>query len=207
MITINRTILVEGNYDKIKLSSLVDAHIVATGGFRIFRDKAMQKMISDLAKAQGLIILTDSDRAGFAIRGFIKGFVKEGDIINLYIPDVPGKEKRKKTPGKEGLLGVEGMEDDVLIDLLKKADVPRVKRDSVSYYEYYADGFAGGLGSNKKRETFCQLANLPRRLSAKELLSVINRLYTPEEYRALRERVLGEEKRAGHPTGTNGAEK
>lgn len=189
MITINRTILVEGNYDKIKLSQLVDAHIVATNGFRIFRDKAMQKMICALAKAQGLIILTDSDRAGFAIRGFIKGFVKEGDIINVYIPDIPGKERRKSAPSKEGLLGVEGMDDALLLDLLKKADAPRNKKESVSYYEYYADGFAGGLGSNKKREAFCSAADLPRRLSAKELLSVINRLYTPEEYRAMRDRI------------------
>ncbi len=189
MISINRTILVEGNYDKIKLSQLVDAPIVATNGFRIFRDKAMQKMICALAKAQGLIILTDSDRAGFAIRGFIKGFVKEGDIINVYIPDVPGKEKRKQAPSKEGLLGVEGMDDKVLIELLKKADAPRVKQEHVSYYEYYADGFAGGLGSRKKREAFCRLADLPRRLPAKELLSVINRLYTKEEYRALRDQL------------------
>ena len=147
MLKIERTIIVEGNYDKIKLSNIVDAHIIATNGFRIFRDKAMKDMISALAKKTGIIILTDSDRAGFVIRNHIKGFCHEGEIINLYIPDVKGKEKRKEEPSKEGLLGVEGMEDEILINLLKDADVKRVKKSEVSYYEFYADGFAGGMGS------------------------------------------------------------
>ena len=188
MLKITRTIIVEGNYDKIKLASVADAHIIATDGFRIFRDKAMQSMIMRLAKKNGIIILTDSDAAGFKIRSFIKGFVKEGEIINLYIPDVPGKEKRKKAPGKEGLLGVEGIDTEVLTSLLKEADVPSAKKEKcVSYYEFYSDGFAGGLGSTKKREEFCKKCSLPKRLSAKELLAVINRLYTPEEYRKLKE--------------------
>lgn len=187
MLKIKRTIIVEGNYDKIKLSGIADAHIVATDGFRIFRDRAMQSMISRLAEKNGIIILTDSDAAGFKIRSFIKGFVKKGEIINLYIPDVPGKEKRKSSPGKEGLLGVEGIDDKVLIDLLKGADIKSGSEEkSVSYYEFYSDGFAGGIGSAKKREDFCKKCSLPKRLSAKELLSVINRLYTPEEYRSLR---------------------
>ncbi len=190
MLKIERTIIVEGNYDKIKLANLVDAHIIATNGFRIFRDKAMKDMISALAKKTGIIILTDSDRAGFVIRNHIKGFCHEGEIINLYIPDVKGKEKRKEEPSKEGLLGVEGMEDEILIKLLKDADVKKEeKKSEVSYYEFYSDGFAGGMGSSALREKFCKEVNLPKRLSAKELLAVINRLYTPEEYRSIREKI------------------
>ena len=189
MLKIERTIIVEGNYDKIKLNKIVDAHIIATGGFRIFRDKAMKDMISALAKKTGIIILTDSDRAGFVIRNHIKGFVKEGEIINLYIPDVKGVEKRKDEASKEGLLGVEGMEDEVLLKLLSEADSKCEKKKEVSYYEFYTDGFAGGLGSREKREKFCREANLPKRLSAKELLLVINKLYTPEEYREIKEKI------------------
>lgn len=189
MLKIKRTIIVEGNYDKIKLASIADAHIIATDGFRIFRDRAMQSLIARLAEKNGIIILTDSDAAGFKIRSFIKGFVKKGEIINVYIPDVPGKEKRKSAPGKEGLLGVEGIDSSVLTELLKGADSQNSGREkSVSYYEFYSDGFAGGVGSAKKREEFCKKCSLPKRLSAKELLSVINRLYTPEEYRALKGR-------------------
>ena len=191
MLKIERTIIVEGNYDKIKLANLVDAHIIATNGFRIFRDKAMKDMISALAKKTGIIILTDSDRAGFVIRNHIKGFCHEGEILNIYIPDVKGKEKRKDEPSKEGLLGVEGMEDEVLIRLLSEADCPKVKKSEVSYYEFYSDGFAGGMGSSALREKFTKEVNLPKRLSAKELLSVINRLYTPEEYREIREKIKG----------------
>ncbi len=189
MLKIERTIIVEGNYDKIKLGNLVDAHIIATGGFRIFKDKAMKDLISALAKKTGIIILTDSDRAGFLIRNHIKGFCREGEIINLYIPDIKGVEKRKDTPSKEGLLGVEGMSDDCLLKLLADADIKTEKKKEVSYYEFYTDGFAGGIGSNQKREKFTKEANLPKRLSAKELLAVINRLYTPEEYRAIRDRI------------------
>lgn len=189
MLKIERTIVVEGNYDKIKLSRLVDAHIVATNGFRIFRDEAMRRLLRELARKQGLIILTDSDRAGFAIRNHIKSFVNEGEILNVYIPDIPGKEKRKAEPSKEGLLGVEGMDDALLIRLLSEADCEKPKTKEVSYYEYYSDGFAGGMGAAGKREAFCLRQGLPKRLSAKELLSVINRLYTPEEYRAIRDEL------------------
>ncbi len=189
MLKIERTIIVEGNYDKIKLGNIVDAHIIATNGFRIFRDKAMKDMISALCKKTGIIILTDSDRAGFVIRNHIKSFCHEGEIINVYIPDVKGKEKRKAEPSKEGLLGVEGMEDEVLLKLLSEADVKREKKSEVSYYEFYSDGFAGGMGSASLREKFLKEVNLPKRLSAKEMLNVINRLLTPEEYRKIREKI------------------
>lgn len=191
MIKISRTIIVEGNYDKIRLSSLVDAHIIATDGFRIFKNKEMKDLIRALAKKNGIIILTDSDRAGFLIRNHIKCFVKEGEILNLYIPDVHGKEKRKREPGKEGLLGVEGMSDEVLIKLLSDADLPCGENggEDVSFSEFYSDGFAGGVGSAKKRELFCAKCSLPKRLSSKELLAVINRLYTPEEYRRIKSEI------------------
>lgn len=190
MLKISRTIIVEGNYDKIKLADIIDAHIIATDGFRIFKDPDMRSMICALAEKNGIIILTDSDRAGFVIRNYIKGFVKKGEIINVYIPDIPGKEKRKARPGKEGLLGVEGMKAEVLEKLLSEADEKSPScHEEVSYSEFYLDGFSGGVESKKLRTLFAKECNLPKRLSAKELLSVINRLYTPEEYRALTKKI------------------
>lgn len=190
MIKILKTIIVEGNYDKIKLSGIVDAHIIATNGFQIFKDDKMRSMICSLAEKNGIIILTDSDRAGFLIRNHIKGFVKKGEITNLYIPDVPGKEKRKKRPGKEGLLGVEGMDDEILIKLLSEADCKSTDAtDEVSYFEFYSDGYAGGNKSSYLRACFAAECSLPKRLSAKELLAVINRLYTPEEYRKITQKI------------------
>ncbi len=183
MIKINKTIIVEGNYDKIKLSRLVDAHIIATDGFRIFKNADMRALISALAKKEGIIILTDSDRAGFSIRNYIKGFVKEGEILNVYIPDIKGKEKRKKAPSKEGTLGVEGINDEILIRILEEMGDTKSKEESVSFIEFYSDGFAGGEKSREKREKFCKECSLPSRLSSKELLKVINSLYSNEEYK------------------------
>ena len=153
----------------------MDAHIIATNGFRIFRDKAMKDMITALCKKTGIIILTDSDRAGFVIRNHIKSFCHEGEILNLYIPDVKGKEKRKEEPSKEGLLGVEGMEDEVLIKLLSEADVKQEKKSEVSYYEFYTDGFAGGMGSSALREKFLKEVNLPKRLLTRNCVPYYHR--------------------------------
>ena len=185
MIRIDKTIIVEGAYDKIKLSGVVDAHIIATGGFRIFKDKEMKDLICRLAKETGIIILTDSDRAGFVIRNHIKSFCKEGEILNVYIPDIKGKEKRKATPSKEGLLGVEGIDLSLLESLLAEADGSKEKEE-VSYSEFYNDGFCGGANSREKRNILCEKLGLPKRLSAKELLKVINRLYTKEQYEQLK---------------------
>lgn len=124
MIKINEAIIVEGKYDKIKLSSIVDAVIIVTNGFGIFRDREKLELIRYYAQKTGIIILTDSDSAGRKIRGYIKGAVKNGRIINVYIPDVFGKEKRKEKPSAEGKLGVEGIDVKTLVSAFEKSGVP-----------------------------------------------------------------------------------
>ena len=120
MIRLKEAIIVEGRYDKIKLSGIVDAPIIETGGFRVFNDREKQKLIRQIAAARGIVILTDSDGAGFVIRNFLKGAVPKEQIKNCYIPQLAGKEKRKAQAGKEGLLGVEGMTDEVIIEALRR---------------------------------------------------------------------------------------
>ncbi|MBQ4247912.1 MAG: toprim domain-containing protein, partial [Ruminococcus sp.] len=123
MIKINEAIIVEGKYDKIKLSSIVDAVIIITNGFGIFKDEEKLGLIRYYAQKTGIIILTDSDAAGRKIRGYIKGAVKGGKITNVYIPDVFGKEKRKTKPSAEGKLGVEGIDVDTLLEAFRKAGI------------------------------------------------------------------------------------
>lgn len=123
MIQIKQAVIVEGKYDKIKVSNILDTLIIETDGFGIFKDKNKQKLIRRLAETRGILILTDSDSAGFTIRSFLNGIVPKEQLINVYIPDIFGKEKRKSEPSKEGKLGVEGVKSDVIIDALKKAGV------------------------------------------------------------------------------------
>ena len=120
-IKVSRAVIVEGRYDKIKLSSLIDGIIIQTDGFRIYKDKEKAAMIRALAKKRGLLVITDSDRAGFQLRGFIRSIAKDADIRHVYIPQIKGKEKRKAIPGKEHLLGVEGMDADCLRKLIEQA--------------------------------------------------------------------------------------
>lgn len=120
MIQIKQAVIVEGKYDKIKVSNILDTLIIETDGFGIFKDKNKQKLIRRLAETRGILILTDSDSAGFTIRSFLNGIVPKEQLINVYIPDIFGKEKRKSEPSKEGKLGVEGVKSDVIIDALKK---------------------------------------------------------------------------------------
>ena len=130
MIELGQVVIVEGKYDKIKLSSFIDATIITTEGFGIFKNREKKKYIRRLAEKNGIIILTDSDRAGQIIRNHIKSFVNNGKIYNVYIPQIFGKEKRKVEPSKEGTIGVEGMEKDVIIKALEKAGVFQKKRKS-----------------------------------------------------------------------------
>ncbi|MDE6725172.1 MAG: toprim domain-containing protein, partial [Ruminiclostridium sp.] len=123
MIKVKQAVIVEGKYDKIKLSSVIDGLIITTDGFSVFKNKEKINLIRKLAENQGIIILTDSDSAGFKIRNYIKGCTQKGNITNIYIPDIFGKEKRKTTPSKEGKLGVEGIPIDVLKDAFEKADI------------------------------------------------------------------------------------
>lgn len=188
MLKIKEAIVVEGNYDKIKLSQIVDTVIVVTDGFMIFKNKSLLKMIGTLADKRGVIIFTDSDRAGFQIRNFIKSSLKGKNIKHAYIPDVKGKEKRKDKPSKEGFLGVEGIDDDIIIEALKNAAVTADvdnNRKEILKSDLFSDGFCGGGSSHAKRSAFLKSLGLPVRMSANMMLDVLNSVYGYDEYKRL----------------------
>ena len=188
MIKIDRVVIVEGRYDKIKLSSILDAVIIETEGFGIFNNKEKQKLIRKLAETKGLLILTDSDSAGFKIRSFIRGMVPAEQIKHAYIPDIFGKEKRKTEPSKEGKLGVEGVKADIIIDALEKAGVLCEEtedkgRREITKLDLYEDGLSGKTDSDALRKKLLSLLDLPERLTSNALLQVLNTFLTYEEYK------------------------
>lgn len=185
MIHLKQAVIVEGKYDKIKLSSIVDAMIITTEGFRIYKDKEKMALIEALAEKSGIIILTDSDSAGFQIRSHIKNCVKKGKIYNIYIPDVFGKEKRKSTPSKEGKLGVEGISKELLLEAFEKAGIfseEIERKEIVTKTTLYDDGLIGRDNSAEKRRLLLKALGLPERLSANGLIDILNSAYTFEEY-------------------------
>lgn len=184
---IREVILVEGRYDKNTLSQLVDAVILETSGFGIFNDKQKQKLLRTLAEARGLIVLTDSDGAGFVIRNFVKGFVDPALVKHAYIPDIFGKERRKATPSKEGKLGVEGMRPEVLLDALRRAGATidgesAASERSITKADLYARGLSGCDDSAEKRKALMKKLDLPEHLSATALLDVLNALMSREDF-------------------------
>ena len=186
-------LIVEGKYDKIKLESIVDALIIPTDGFRIFKDKQMRELIRRLAAQTGIAVLTDSDRAGFVIRRHLAGILPCGQIINLYIPDVLGKEKRKVTSSKEGKLGVEGIDSRLLLGAIEKAGLlessASPSREPITKADMYNAGLSGGEGSRALRAALISELSLPARLSAPALPAVLTRLLGREEFFALCERL------------------
>ena len=190
MIKIKQAVIVEGKYDKIKVSNILDTLIIETDGFGIFKDKNKQKLIRRLAEARGILILTDSDSAGFTIRSFLNGIVPQEQLVNVYIPDVFGKEKRKSEPSKEGKLGVEGVKSDVIIDALKKAGVKfdvdaecSEKTHPVTKTDLFLDGLSGGKGSAEKRARFLKQLDLPEHLSSNSMLKLINSFMDFDDYK------------------------
>lgn len=188
MIKIKQAIIVEGKYDKIKLSSLVDAVIITTDGFGLYKDKEKAALIRALAKKTGIVILTDSDSAGFKIRSAVKSIASGGEIINAYIPDIYGKERRKTVPSKEGKLGVEGMSAEVLLEAFRKAGIAADEREKkpvsclVTKSDLLDAGLCGGENSHEKRAALQKKLGLPERLSANGLLEIINVMYTRDEF-------------------------
>lgn len=184
MIKIKEAVIVEGKYDKMQLKKVCDALIITTDGFRIFNDKDKREFLKALAKRQGLIILTDSDRAGFVIRSHLKSFIPQEYIKNIYIPDVKGKERRKDKPGKEGLLGVEGIDEETLSALLKSVEARCVTGDTppVTKADLYELGLSGRAGSSALRQALIAELSLPSRLSTNALLEILNSAYTREEF-------------------------
>ena len=183
---INEVIVVEGRYDKNTLSQVVDAVIIETGGFAIFNNTQKQKLLRKMAEERGLIVLTDSDGAGFVIRNFIKGCVDSKYVRHAYIPDIEGRERRKKTGSKEGTLGVEGMRPEVLIDALKTAGASfaenRDAPERITKSDMYKLGLSGKENSSAKRSELIKKLDLPQKLSSDALLDILNAIMSREEF-------------------------
>lgn len=194
---VKQAVIVEGKYDKIKLSGFLDAIILETDGFQIFKDKAKQKLIRRLAEQRGIIILTDSDSAGFLIRSFLCGITDPKHITNVYIPDIFGKEKRKDAPSCEGKLGVEGVPTEVLLEAFHKAGIDCEHAESVTprrlvtKTDLFEDGLSGGTDSAGKRKALLKALDLPEHMSANAMLQLINSFMTYEDYKAVVEKLEG----------------
>lgn len=191
MVKIKQAIVVEGKYDQNTLLQLVDATIFQTRGFGVMHDKALLELLRKAAKTTGLIIFTDSDGAGFVIRNFLKGALPKEGVLHAYIPDIPGKEKRKRAPGKEGLLGVEGMTKEILLEALENAgadlggEAAKKPGDTITKFDLYTVGLSGRPDSAAKRAAFLEKLRFPAHMSANALLDALNLLYTREEFLAL----------------------
>ncbi len=192
MIRVREAIVVEGRYDKAALENVVDGLIVATDGFGIFSDREKLALLRRLAQARGLVVLTDSDGGGFLIRSFLKSAIDPALVKHAYIPDVPGKEKRKRSPSKEGKLGVEGMSPQVLEQALRRSgatldgqDAPGGCVPPLTKAELYAMGLAGRPDSAARRKAVQRALDLPAGLTANALLDVLNALVTRPQLQAI----------------------
>lgn len=183
MLYTDKAIIVEGKYDKIRLSSFIDGVIITTNGFDIYKNTEKQRLIKFYADRSGIIILTDSDSAGFQIRSFIKSFVDSDKITNVYTPDILGKEKRKDRPSKEGKLGVEGISNEILKSALKRCGAFNNKKtnDMITVYDLYDLGLVGGENSSSKRQALLMTLDLPVHVSTKALLEILNRTFEKAE--------------------------
>ncbi len=186
MLKLKEAVIVEGKYDAIRLANVVDALILTTEGFGIFKDREKQALLRRLAKTRGIIVLTDSDSAGFLIRSFLRSAVPEGSVKHVYIPDVFGKEKRKAAPGAEGKLGVEGIAEEVLLASFRKcgvtAEESAAPRELITNLDLYEAGLSGRENSREKRRLLLQKLALPERLSTGNLVKVLNCFVSKEEF-------------------------
>ena len=191
MIKVSEVIVVEGRYDKNTLSQIVDATIIETGGFSIFSNSEKLELLRRVAKKRGLIVMTDSDGAGFVIRNYLKGAIDPKLIKHAYIPDIEGKERRKSAPSKEGKLGVEGMTRQIILDALTRTgatmsdDVPEKAGEQITKADMFTLGLSGGSGSRERRLELTKKLGLPQKLSPNALMDVLNILYTKEELHEL----------------------
>ena len=188
MIKIKQAIVVEGRYDKNTLSQVVDAPIFQTDGFAVMHDKQMLALLRCVAQKRGLIVLTDSDGAGFVIRNKLKSAIPAEYLLHAYIPDIYGKERRKAAPGKEGKLGVEGMTPQIIMDcLLRSGATVEGENDTthapeITKQDMMDAGLSGGVGSSEKRKQLMEKLDLPEHMSSNALLQALNMLYTKEEF-------------------------
>ena len=191
---IDRVIIIEGKYDKIKLSSVTDAMIIVTDGFGIFKNAEKRALIKRLAECRGLIVLSDSDSAGKVIRTHLRSFIPPHQMINLYIPCIKGKERRKDAPSKEGILGVEGMSVSLLYELLAPyaTGTESIEYPKITKGDLYNDGFAGGESSSLRRKALLRALELPDNLSSSALVQAVNLLGGRELYERAKA-ILSEE--------------
>lgn len=198
MISIDEVIIVEGRYDKNTLSQIVDATIIETSGFGVFSDREKLDLIRRMAEARGIIILTDSDGAGFVIRNHLKGAIDSSRVKHAYIPDIEGKEKRKSSPSKEGKLGVEGMSGDVLKNALIRAGATVLEqrtaetREKITKADMYQFGLSGKADSLRLRRQLLKRLSLPEKLSANAFLDVLNAIMERDEFISLAAGVLSD---------------
>ena len=186
MVKIREAIVVEGRYDKNTLSQVVDAPILETAGFGIFKDRQQMALLRRVAEKRGLIVFTDSDGAGFIIRNHIKSAIPGKYLKHAYIPDIPGKERRKSAPGREGKLGVEGMTPEVILAALRNAGATiegeeTTSSGGITKQDLMALGLSGGSNAGEKRKALLNKLNLPEHMSANAMLQALNLLYTQEE--------------------------
>ena len=194
MVKIREAIVVEGRYDKNTLSQILDATILETSGFGIFKDKQQMNLLRRVAEKRGLIVFTDSDGAGFVIRNHIKSAIPAKFLKHAYTPDIFGKERRKAAPGKEGKLGVEGMDREVILEALRRAGATfegeaAPIHSQITKQDMMALGLSGGKDSSTKRKALMKLLNLPERLSANAFLQAVNLLCTREEFCSIAEKL------------------
>lgn len=189
MVRIREAIVVEGKYDQNTLRQIVDTAVIPTHGFGVMKDRELLAFLRTVAEKRGLILLTDSDGAGFVIRNFLKGALPKEQVRHAYIPDIAGKERRKKAPGKEGKLGVEGMEPAVLLEALRRAGATFLDEAAeapagtpITKADLYEWGLSGGPDSREKRLALLKELNLPSHMSANALLEALNLLYTKETF-------------------------
>ncbi len=186
MLSLTQAIVVEGVYDKNALSQVVDAPIFVTNGFSVLHDKKMLRFLRAVARKRGLIILTDSDGAGFVIRNFLKGALPADQVLHAYIPDVSGKERRKDKAGKEGKLGVEGMRPEVLLTALKNAGATaaqtRCRAPQITKTDLFLAGLSGGPDSAARRRALQSALDLPEHLGSNGFLDALNLLMSREEF-------------------------
>lgn len=195
MLKTDMAVIVEGKYDKIKLASLLDALIVSTDGFGVFSDKELQSFLRFLAETKGILVITDSDAAGFRIRSFIHSIAARGTVVDAYIPDILGKESRKDAPSKEGKLGVEGIPAQLIVQAIERAGVGKecgeASRRLITNADLYEYGFTGTDNASDRRRTLLKKAGLPARLCGGNLLKTLNAFMTYEDFLALAEEING----------------
>lgn len=188
MLKIKEAVIVEGKYDKIKLSNLIDTLIIETNGFAVFKDKKKLAFIRKLANERGIIVITDSDHSGFQIRNYISSSLPKDKIKHIYIPDIYGKEKRKKEPSKEGKLGVEGIDDKILLSLFEKANIEAQsveKRDLITSVDMFTLGLSGTPNATQNKKKLLKSLDLPEFLSTSSLISYLNSSMDKKEFYSL----------------------